>query len=369
VPTLRRQSPFLLLCIMTACLEHNPSLQQTMEEEVRKAVAHRVVVNNERSMDILQGLLVHLSWYHYHWHASHTQAFMLTQMAIVLVVDLGLDRDENFKTHVMPCDVKYYLTEQQDYHHSPTGQRALLGCHYLCFTSSLFRRQLTIRSTKWMDKCTETLAQEAEYPTDLFLRTYVDIESLARTSQSFFEETAQGSIQDLVWKRIFESMETQQNRMEKLLSQRELSENWALQLELYALPTLVLGQALGRQRYVFYLIEIKQLSKLTYSAYKGVTTFLAIPATVAVHLPTASFVIIWHSLMVLSKLSLIFGSQTEIVEIRKKTVHDVGLALMRKLDEMSRGDDVWANCKRIIGSMVSWLENSKSEPQRPQTSS
>ena len=36
LPTLRQNSPFLLLYLITASLENNPPLQQRMETEVRK---------------------------------------------------------------------------------------------------------------------------------------------------------------------------------------------------------------------------------------------------------------------------------------------------------------------------------------------
>ena len=131
---LRKQSPFLLLCIMTACLEHKPALQQKLEFEARTVVSTRIVMNMERDMDLLRGLLVHIAWYHYHWRTYHTQVYILLQMAMVIVVDLGLDRYDNFKMQRSPRDDKG--TEEshkgQALYLTPDGQRAFLGCYYLC---------------------------------------------------------------------------------------------------------------------------------------------------------------------------------------------------------------------------------------------
>jgi hypothetical protein len=131
--TLRQTSPFLLLCILTACLEHDPTLQEKLESEIRGVIGTSLIMEMRRSMDLLQGLLVHTAWYHYHWRTYHKQAYMLLQIAIMLVVDLGLDKDENFRMQAIPSDGKE-LNQAQGYevHQTPAGQRALLGCYYLC---------------------------------------------------------------------------------------------------------------------------------------------------------------------------------------------------------------------------------------------
>ena len=36
---------------------------------------------------------------------------------------------------------------------------------------------------------------------------------------------------------------------------------------------------------------------------------------------------------------------------------------MQKMEAMSRRNDVWDNCRAVIGSMLSWLESSRTQPQ------
>jgi hypothetical protein len=102
----RRESPFLLLCIVTACLEHDPALQEKLEREIREFIGTCVIMEMRRNMDLLQGLLVHTAWYHYHWQAYHTRAYMLLQIAVMVVADLDLDKDENFRMQAIPLDGK-----------------------------------------------------------------------------------------------------------------------------------------------------------------------------------------------------------------------------------------------------------------------
>lgn len=131
--TLRRDSPFLFLCISTACLEHDPALQEQLEREIREVVGTCLIMEMRRDMDLLQGLLVHIAWYHYHWKTYHTQAYMLLQIAIMVVADLGLDKDENFRMQAIPSDGKEPEQSQgYEIHQTSAGQRALLGCYYLC---------------------------------------------------------------------------------------------------------------------------------------------------------------------------------------------------------------------------------------------
>ncbi|GLA21564.1 hypothetical protein AnigIFM62618_011233 [Aspergillus niger] len=133
VPALRQQFPFLLLCIITACLEHKPSLQHLMEQEVRKAIAIRLITNMERSMDLALGLLVHIAWYHYHRPTYHPQARMLLQIASMVVLDLGLDKEGISRMRpTLPDREVADRAGKQGGHWTPAGQRALLGCHYLC---------------------------------------------------------------------------------------------------------------------------------------------------------------------------------------------------------------------------------------------
>jgi hypothetical protein len=59
---LRRERPFLLLTILTFAAGEDPKLQRSLEIEIRESLSKRVIVNAEKSIDVLQGLLVYLAW-------------------------------------------------------------------------------------------------------------------------------------------------------------------------------------------------------------------------------------------------------------------------------------------------------------------
>lgn len=132
--TLRHQSPFLLLAILGASQEDNSELQGILDAEVRNVVALRVVLQAERNMDLLLGLLVHVAWHHYYWESMHPQQCMFLNIASGMIADLGLDGQTSY---TMPAG--YSSTTRLDstllpaaYQQSASGKRAVLGYYYLC---------------------------------------------------------------------------------------------------------------------------------------------------------------------------------------------------------------------------------------------
>jgi hypothetical protein len=59
---LRRQKPFLLLTILAMATIHNMKLQKLLDQEIRDTLGRRVFMSGEKSLDLLQGVLVYLTW-------------------------------------------------------------------------------------------------------------------------------------------------------------------------------------------------------------------------------------------------------------------------------------------------------------------
>jgi hypothetical protein len=62
---LRKEKPFLWLCIMNMT---SMSVEQQMKlrDRVRQEIANRIIINHERTMDCLQGLICYLTWLVHH---------------------------------------------------------------------------------------------------------------------------------------------------------------------------------------------------------------------------------------------------------------------------------------------------------------
>ena len=59
---MRREKPFLLLTILTLGAQETFKLQRTLELEIREQLSRKAVVNGEKSLDLLQGILIYLCW-------------------------------------------------------------------------------------------------------------------------------------------------------------------------------------------------------------------------------------------------------------------------------------------------------------------
>ncbi|RAK73153.1 Zn(II)2Cys6 transcription factor domain-containing protein [Aspergillus fijiensis CBS 313.89] len=367
IASLRDQYPFLLTCIVWASLEHNNSLQLKLEGMIRQTVATRVFVNSERSMDLLQGLLVHSAWYHYHWKSMHAHQYLLLQVLPMLVYDLGLDQDETVKMQLQSGQISEPRKEQL--HKTPAAQRALLGCYYLTHKSSMFRRHMNMRHTMCIDTCVKNLTENPEYPSDALLRALIETQPLMRKSHTLLGDELNyctDQCRDATWEQILEAVARNQKEVDELKSRHNLQDNWALRMELDAFPTLIFGHFLRRQKDAFYLRDINQLQALATSAHRVAATFLATPSPVAVHLPISSYTTCWYAIVLLCKLGLSFGIYSQLpTDLGTRSVHEVVLATVHKIEGFSLGDDLWAGCKKAIAKLLSWLEKTSNETPRP----
>jgi hypothetical protein len=63
VATMITKRPFLVLAAVTAAASKFPHLQEVFARELKETLSSQVLIDGEKSLDLLQGLLVHLAWY------------------------------------------------------------------------------------------------------------------------------------------------------------------------------------------------------------------------------------------------------------------------------------------------------------------
>ncbi|KAE8371756.1 hypothetical protein BDV26DRAFT_286513 [Aspergillus bertholletiae] len=119
--TLRQNYPFLFVVIMAVSTEDKLALQKDLDREVKRTVSLRIIMNNERNIDLPLGLLVYTAWYHYHWESM----YLVLQLTVTMVADLGLDRQPNFtmqtiaaNAYVLEMKVKPVLVLGQIVYHT-----------------------------------------------------------------------------------------------------------------------------------------------------------------------------------------------------------------------------------------------------------
>ena len=152
--------PFLLLAVLAAASSAEKSLQKALDNEFRSTLCAKVVIDGEKSIDLLQGLLVHLAWsvvlevydtasmrpkltyfrYHFYYIPRNQQSYQFLQIAIGMTIDLGLDQKPwRAKAHKVGIDLSHYdqsSSENAGGHSSSEfygrdARRCYLGCYYL----------------------------------------------------------------------------------------------------------------------------------------------------------------------------------------------------------------------------------------------
>ncbi|MCJ1433461.1 hypothetical protein MMC27_002823 [Xylographa pallens] len=170
---LRRDKPFLYQMIILSASSRNLWEPDACRRLVNEYLGLHVLVREERSLELLQGLLVYISWAHYQFY-NEGQMTNLLQMAVALVTDLGLNRPPyraSPKQRTVIDDAKAALgfaigsqTPGSDEY------RAFAGCFYLTSTSGSFpKRSGALPFNSYLEKCCIELSRAGEYHTDIYL--------------------------------------------------------------------------------------------------------------------------------------------------------------------------------------------------------
>lgn len=61
--TMCKERPFVLVAALAAATSSDRKLQSTLGEKFRTGALHAIMVHNERSLDLLNGMLVYLAWW------------------------------------------------------------------------------------------------------------------------------------------------------------------------------------------------------------------------------------------------------------------------------------------------------------------
>ncbi|RDW63649.1 hypothetical protein BP6252_11194 [Coleophoma cylindrospora] len=158
--------PLLMKVIrMVASVRHLRSMRG-QSRAVLQQISNAMLIRSERSLDLLQGILVFLGFYHYHC-MTHAQFNNLNHLVVSLVGDMDLST----------CPKSQERKNQRS--RTNEERRALAGVWYMSSNVALVVKQLTPLSyTKYLDQCLKELEDAAEYDTDQFAVQLVRIQHL-----------------------------------------------------------------------------------------------------------------------------------------------------------------------------------------------
>ncbi|KZM20537.1 sequence-specific DNA binding RNA polymerase II transcription factor [Ascochyta rabiei] len=172
-----QQRPILMFAVLVVASYDSVLLQLTLSREFRK-VATVKVMNGEKSLDLLQGLLVFIAWHHHYMDAQAVSIPMLLQICAGIAGDLELD---SLSTAVRS---PLHKNDPRD----KEAKRAYLGCYYLASNINLTEpgkaRCMSYSST--IRTYASELASSWEHKSDAILPIVIDICQFTEDVQETF---------------------------------------------------------------------------------------------------------------------------------------------------------------------------------------
>lgn len=191
--SLRKDRPFLWLCIMNittmSCAQN-----AILKERVRQEIATRIVVNHERTMDVLLGLICYIAWATM-TSGPGTRPFIITysQLAIAIIYDLSLTRAPIEEQYFTICFKVWGGRPPAPRLRSMEERRAVLSLWFLTSVMSSFIGKMdTLRWTPHMDDCLKALERDRDHPSDEILVAFLKYQLVGEEAQKLLLRDVMG---------------------------------------------------------------------------------------------------------------------------------------------------------------------------------
>ncbi|KAF4465284.1 hypothetical protein FALBO_7874 [Fusarium albosuccineum] len=206
VSSLAASRPFVLLAILAAASCSRTLQGHTLyDEEFRKVLGLKFVAGGERSMELLQGLLIYCAWYPFHLRPKNKQAFQYCRMAGDLVHDLDLDQESSEVATALPGQLSssqldrlrtylafYYAVSK----YVVFEQHEIVAYNPSFMTAWKRMDHLMAPWTSWTATCCDVLQRCAEVDGDMAMSYLVRLANLTNTAnKSIRDNNAQSEQQ------------------------------------------------------------------------------------------------------------------------------------------------------------------------------
>ncbi|KAK4034173.1 hypothetical protein C8A01DRAFT_18978 [Parachaetomium inaequale] len=173
---LQATRPFLMACIrMVASFRSLRSMQGQMYQ-LMAYISDHMLIQSERSLDLLSGIVVILSWHNYHCF-FHSQLQNLTSLAMTLAAELGLKRPPSWQERTRLMVVNLGVVKER----TNEERRLLLAVWHLSSCVSVGFQQLDpMIFSPYVQQCLRELEQAGELDSDAYLVQLVKMQHLSQ---------------------------------------------------------------------------------------------------------------------------------------------------------------------------------------------
>ncbi|KAI1620278.1 hypothetical protein EDD37DRAFT_697816 [Exophiala viscosa] len=310
---LRQQKPLLVLARLMVSCRHDQSRQLAIARKLRELISYMMLIKGERSLDILQCLLVYLSWYQLHVDLS-SQVGNLVHLIMAMVTDLGLNR-----AAISPAPAALALRNPNiavvgRTTRSLEERRTFLGAFFLTSIASTCHRDMyPLQHSPYVDECCQAISTAAEYLTDSdvvhLTRLHCMADKISRsltpdlwhTTSVFSSAPLDACVKSLQWEllQLRSSLPEEDGQSEAILH----THHYAIEMFLYQTalydninPSLYGTHPFSRLHILYACLE---------STKHCLETAYTLPPSQWFDLPWSVWSLLGHAIVVLSKLSLL----------------------------------------------------------------
>ncbi|KAK9233890.1 hypothetical protein V1525DRAFT_414898 [Lipomyces kononenkoae] len=323
VSELRQKKPFLLRAIvMVTCLE-DANRQLAMAKNIRECISTSIVVKGEQSLDLLQGLLVCLAWFHLQLQLG-THIYRLIHLALGMLIELGLDRRSAPAGKMGPMINHLVRRGNPHTHRTLEERRVYLGLFYINSITAMCRRDMDpMKYTDYTEECCRVLEDAGEHPTDLYLVRLVRLHRMAgriRRMLTIDEYDSPGLILSAPIGMCIKSIEAELRQLKQSLGLNSVPDPilllhyYAVELSLYE---IALEDDFPAKRYGDYpLTRLNILYSCLTVTKAFFDTFFLVPTRQYFNLPHSVHLAFSHALGILSKLLVFTGENWDQEYVR-----------------------------------------------------
>ncbi|ETI23719.1 hypothetical protein G647_05524 [Cladophialophora carrionii CBS 160.54] len=203
VATLVEERPMLAQAVFVATTWRFPERQRALQDKFLHHFNHRYFVKSEKSLDLLQALIVYFAWCHWYTVPVATQVYRLGSLVVSLAVELGINQKPTSVTqHEIIVGPGSALEQGSEAMSSKfwgfEARRAYLGA----FTVStygllLFRRPSMLPYSQYLEDCASSLVTDPQYSTDPTLIHMVRSMRVAEETTHTFDHGSKEKIGEL----------------------------------------------------------------------------------------------------------------------------------------------------------------------------
>ena len=186
IECMREKQPFLLHAVLAVTSRRNHNLRTMLGISLRQRLMKAVMIEGEKSIDLLQALILCLAWEHFFYIPKKLQSTQMLQVAISMCVEMGLDE--------RPCEAASRMAGTHLDHHYSTGgepddpffskaaRRVYIGCYFLSVNAAwIWRKPSYMQFTDYdyLAQCAQSLSEDPEYDTDTHILPLLEIQRVA----------------------------------------------------------------------------------------------------------------------------------------------------------------------------------------------